>query len=217
MRYDPKICLFTVDIHGIDIVLQDHPDSVTLPFIVGELRSDVYGLERISLGPDDTFLDVGSNCGIVGIYAHKKFGCNVIAFEPVPSTYQNLLANIQHNDIDSSRFQTWNFAVGGEDSGEVVICCEPHRSGNASVFSASGIPFTCPVRSLRPFLYPAPAYLCIDVEGSELDIIEDCSDLLAGIKYIGIEIHRYGGQDPQKVLNRLSALSGAKIFSTFAG
>lgn len=198
------------------MILQDHYNSLTLPFIVRELQADCYGLEQIELGPDDIFVDVGANVGITSIYAHLKFGCSVIAFEPLADTFWHAKANLKTNQIDETRFKLLNFAVTDSDTDIVQIHYEPFRSGNASAYISHGEVQDTPTISLRRFLTSTPTYLKIDCEGAEWAIIEDCKDLLAGIKYIGIEIHNYQNKDPQQLLDRLKSLTTAKIFHTFA-
>lgn len=205
-----------VEIHGTKMVLQDRFDSLTLPFIVRELENDVYGLEQIKLGPDDIFVDVGANIGIVGIYAHLKFGCKVIAFEPVGPTFWDAKQNIKHNEVDESKFKLLNFAVTDLDFDIMQIHYEPDRPGNASAYSVNGEIWYAPTISLRRFLKPTPTYLKIDCEGEESKIIEDCKDLLGEVRYIGIEIHSYNEQKPHQLLDRLRSLTNAKIFYTFA-
>lgn len=48
-----------------------------------EERFDIYGLGEI-LGPDDTVLDIGCNCGFVALYAAYRTGCRAVGIDINP-------------------------------------------------------------------------------------------------------------------------------------
>lgn len=68
------------------------------------------------LRKEDLFLDIGSNIGSYTILASGHVGSNSIAFEPVPSTFKNLLNNIAINDLKN--VQALNIAIGSS-KGEI--------------------------------------------------------------------------------------------------
>jgi FkbM family methyltransferase len=53
------------------------------------------------LRPNDLFLDVGANVGSYTVLAAGAVGAEVIAVEPIPSTFSNLKLNVALNQIDS--------------------------------------------------------------------------------------------------------------------
>ena len=65
------------------------------------------------LRPGDMFFDIGSNIGSYTILAAKEAGANVIAFEPIPSTFQVLEKNIELNAI-SALVHPLNVGVGAK-------------------------------------------------------------------------------------------------------
>tara|TARA_B100001057_G_scaffold64355_1_gene58026 strand:+ start:180 stop:1034 length:855 start_codon:yes stop_codon:yes gene_type:complete len=54
-----------------------------------------YGIDKISIKPDDIIIDVGANYGDLGIYL-RKFGSKLYGFEPDPEPFQALKENNYH-------------------------------------------------------------------------------------------------------------------------
>jgi len=51
-------------------------------------------------GADEVFWDVGANVGVFGLYAAKRRGVRVLAFEPSASNYMVLCRNIRLNALE---------------------------------------------------------------------------------------------------------------------
>lgn len=66
------------------------------------------------LRPEDLFVDVGANSGAYTILACAAIGAKGIAIEPVPSTYERLVANIRINNIEG-RATTLNVGLSNEE------------------------------------------------------------------------------------------------------
>ena len=54
------------------------------------------------LRPDDVFFDIGSNVGSYTILASAQIGAFSYAFEPVPSTFKYLQANVSINKMEEN-------------------------------------------------------------------------------------------------------------------
>jgi FkbM family methyltransferase len=149
------------------------------------------------LRPGDLFVDVGANMGSYSILAGAASRSRVVAYEPVQSTYQRLVANVLLNEMKESiitrhaavsaspgflrmtcSLDTTNHVVQGETEGERVLAV-----------------------SLDDDLKETPILLKIDVEGYELEVLRSATTHLANptLKAIIIELNgagrRYGHQD----------------------
>ena len=72
--------------------------------LTGNIYTGLLDFEEMSfvlhaLRPGDVFIDVGANAGSYTILASKVAGAHSCAFEPVPQTYERLLANVEINQM----------------------------------------------------------------------------------------------------------------------
>lgn len=175
-----------IEMHFIDLKTSG---SVASEFI--EFQRNDYGLEGIVLSPDDTVIDVGANVGMFSIYVRKKFGCKVIAFEPVPLNYENMKKNILLNGLSLDDIELHNIAITSQEGGLIQIGTPDYNTGGSSVYhTCSDIVSMCKTERLHKYISDKCAYLKIDCEGGEYDIIPDIIDYLNFFKYIGIECHK---------------------------
>lgn len=188
------IVQYDCNIHGDWFRFQDLEGSDTIPIVVDELINGEYGIGSISLDPGDVFLDVGSNIGIVSIYMAKKFGCKVIAFEPMPENVENFKANIELNDLSLSDFEIHQNAVSDKDGEILKIGKLAMNTGACTIFYNDNPNYSTVIEvesiNLSRFITSKVKYLKIDCEGSEYKIIPTIKNLLGGLKYIGIEFHQ---------------------------
>lgn len=98
-------------IRRLPLIFEDTFPSNTINIVAQELETDYYGLERIKLSPSDTVIDIGGNIGMFSIYVKKKFGCKVIAFEPVPMNYEQFKQNILLNGLSLEDIELHNVAI----------------------------------------------------------------------------------------------------------
>jgi len=61
------------------------------------------------------FCDIGANAGVYTVLAGKAVGCNVVAIEPIPNTFDLLMQNVYANHI-AGKVDGRNLGVGGEVS-----------------------------------------------------------------------------------------------------
>lgn len=86
--------------------------------LTGNLYSGLMEYEDMAfvlhaLRPEDLFVDVGANMGVFTIIASKVIGADVVCFEPVPSTFEGLQAQIALNGT-GDRVIANNKGVGNE-------------------------------------------------------------------------------------------------------
>lgn len=108
------------------------------------------------LRPDDVLCDVGANAGVYTVLAAGAVGCQVIAVEPVPSSYDMLIQNVKGNGIEqrvdarqvgmgreagrlnfTSRLGSFNHVVSDSDSDsvEVEVDTLDHLIGDRSIMA----------------------------------------------------------------------------------
>ena len=68
-----------------------------------------------TLRPEDLFLDIGANVGSYTVLAASEVGAEFHAFEPIPSTFGHLHANIEENKA-SDNGRLWNNGLGDKHS-----------------------------------------------------------------------------------------------------
>jgi len=150
------------------------------------------------LRPGDLFVDIGANIGSYTILASAT-GAEIVSFEPVPSTYQHLLDNIQINRLES-RVVAYNQAVGSQQ-GELGMIADQDTTNQVllSGDEYTGEKVSVPVVALDDVLEGrVPKLIKIDVEGFETEVIDGAKDILSNnhLKAIIMELNgsgeRYG-------------------------
>jgi FkbM family methyltransferase len=132
--------------------------------------------------------DVGANIGWYSLNVAKRYGSalTVHAFEPLPATYRQLVANVELNHADC--VVTHNLGMAAEDA-VAVFNYYPEGSGNASLADLSGrasvSQVECEIRTLDGFVKEsgvAPDVIKCDVEGAELMVFRGAADTIASAK-----------------------------------
>ncbi len=164
--------------------------------------NEVYQFQTNS--PCPVFIDAGANVGLATLYLLQNHPtARVIAFEPDP----NVAACYQENTKDfQSQIQLHQVALGKQD-GRITFYQEGGDSGSI-VDSSNGAPLEVPVRKLSPFLPDHIDFMKLDIEGAELDVIQECSSILDRVERLFIEIHCYNN-DRQENLEVLRLLGDA--------
>jgi FkbM family methyltransferase len=149
------------------------------------------------LRPGDLFVDVGANMGSYSILAGAASRSRVVAYEPVQSTYQRLVANVLLNGMMESII-TRHAAVSASP-GFLRMTCSLDTTNHVVQGETEGE--QVPAVSLDDDLKETPILLKIDVEGYELEVLRSATTHLANptLKAIIIELNgagrRYGHQD----------------------
>lgn len=124
-----------------------------------------------------TIIDCGANIGLSVIYFKSQYPNAVIhAFEPDPEVFERLVENIAANgfkDVFAYKEAIWiedgelDFQTDGSWGGHVIV----DRTFHTSV--------TVKTRQLRGLLDKPVAFLKIDIEGAESDVIMHSKELIA--------------------------------------
>ncbi len=142
-----------------------------------------------NLGEKDVFIDVGANVGHFTMLAASK-RCTVYAFEPVPSTYEKLIKNIELNNL---KVCALNKGVGAEKG--ILNFSTQRGVMNSVVFDATIASLEIEVVKLDEALKSMePSMIKINVEGFEWFVLQGAKDLLENkkLKYILIELNNSG-------------------------
>jgi len=185
----------------------DIPDLLSFIWQFKEIFVDeIYYFETID-NPTPLIFDCGANIGIGCLYFKKIYPkSRVIAFEADPNIAIHLHNNMQKNEIEDVTIvakAVWiddkgiNFMCDGADGGAVLV---ENQNGPSSSESIDSI-------RLKDWLDKEDKIdlLKIDIEGAELQVIEDCQHSLSHIDHIFLEFHALSenAQSLSKILNIL--------------
>ncbi len=191
-------------------------DSASLYFMYKEIFiEEIYKFDSQKQEP--FIIDAGANIGLAILYLKKQFpSARIIGFEPDTVVFKTLQKNIEHlKNIKLYKKALWhenceiNFSSEGADGGRMVSLGKEIVRATSAVVSA--------VR-LREYLHEMVDYLKIDIEGSELAVLEDCKDLLINVERIFVEYHSFVGinQSLGKIVSILED-AGFRLYITSPG
>lgn len=154
--------------------LFDYEDSM---FLMDHLKSN------------DLFIDVGANVGHFSLLAAGVCDANVMAFEPISSTFIKLKKNINLNELHT-KVNLFNIGLGDEN---LILKFTNNRDVmNAVALEHELDVVNVQVRTLDEMLAgKKPTFLKIDVEGFEFSVLKGAINTLKSdsLKYIIIELN----------------------------
>lgn len=148
---------------------------------------EIYFFESNTKKP--VILDCGSNIGTSILYFKTIFPNSIIhAFEPDINIFNILKNNLKKNNLTNIFLN--NSAVWIHDNG-VNFSCEGSDAG--AIDNSKSVNTTVQSISLKSKLqtFSKIDFLKMDIEGSEYEVILDCTDELKKIKYIYLEFHSF--------------------------
>lgn len=152
-----------------------------------------------TLRPDDLFIDIGANIGSYTVLAAGVARATVMAFEPVPSTFERLMDNVHLNRL-MGRTACRNMALG-EHEGNIRFTSSRDTTNHAlPAGTEPGIDtIEVPVARCDDVLDgQSPIVIKIDVEGYETAVCKGAENALTQPSLIGVLMeltgcgHRYG-------------------------
>jgi FkbM family methyltransferase len=165
----------------LDLDLRTYPD---INMAVGLYELDTARLIHRLLKPDSWLVDVGANLGYYTLLAAKWAPAGrVDAFEPDPINRQRLEAHLRENNF-ADRVRIHPIAASSQ-SGEIELIHPQAAGANHGMASfyksltGEGQTFTVPTGRLDDALDGVPDLIKIDVEGSELYVIEGMQKILS--------------------------------------
>lgn len=154
-----------------------------------------------------TIIDCGANVGVSVLYWKSLYpGCRVIAFEPDPQAFTALESNCRDfTGIELRNSAVWvakgriGFSAVGSDGGHLSNLTQRE----------SPVPkLKVTAERLKDFLSEPVDMLKIDIEGAEVEVLDDCCDVLKNVRYMFVEFHSFERR-PQKLGSFFSIIENA--------
>lgn len=182
---------------------------IAIPNLLCKWRAETFSnkepetLEWIDNFPNNSVLwDVGANIGLYSLYAAKKKGCKVWAFEPSVFNLEILARNIFFNNL-TDKICIVPVAVSNNQGSNKMRMSTTEWGGALSTFSEkfgyNGLPlnYTFEFQTIGMSLdymvenvkIPLPDFIKLDVDGLEHFILKGGISVLSKIKGILIEIN----------------------------
>lgn len=156
-------------------------------------------------------IDAGANIGLATYYVRRMCkAARVVCFEPNPETFAVLEENARANAWDNVALH--QAAVAAQD-GEVDLTFDAEAPLAASVAPRSSSEHARSVRvpalGLSAFLQEPVAFLKMDIEGAEADVLEACEGDLGLVENLFVEVHPVPGESPSLLWRVLGVLERA--------
>jgi FkbM family methyltransferase len=144
---------------------------------------------------DDWFIDIGANVGAYSILAAAEIKANVIAIEPIPSTFKFLEENILINGCINNTV-LFNLGIGSK-LGQINFT-QTLDTVNHVADQDDKDAILVNVKPLDTLLenYPIPILMKIDVEGYESEVLKGSNNTLSNpkLKALIIELNGSGSR-----------------------
>ena len=143
--------------------------------------------------PSDVFWDIGANVGVFSLYAARRRGVRVLAFEPSADNYMVLCKNVEINDLGDWIVPYCIALAGNTELGVLNSprakweqrCISLEAEGKlraigmaeTTTFAQGMVGFTID-DFIRQFQPPFPTRLKIDVDGLEWQILQGARQTL---------------------------------------
>jgi FkbM family methyltransferase len=151
----------------------------------------VYLFKSTNVNPH--IVDGGSNIGLSILFFKKIYpSCRILAFEPDLKSYELLCRNIAANHLSSV---TLFHAALSNQEGTATLFSHKNEPGSLTMrlINSSDVSngVIVPVKKVSTYIHEEVDLLKLDVEGSEIDILQDLiqSQKLKLIKQLILEFH----------------------------
>ncbi len=150
------------------------------------------------LRPGDHFVDVGANVGVFSTMVGTRIpDVRITAVEPFPPVRADLLANLALNGLHATVVEAAVSDVAGSATFEVLgrdVLNRLAARGEGDVSDNGARAITVPVTTLDDLLgADVPALVKIDVEGTELLVMQGAHDLLADRAHAPVLLFEHAG------------------------
>lgn len=152
-------------------------------------------------------IDCGANIGLSVLYFNQQYPqAQIVAIEADPAVAAILKHNLEQNNCSATIIQkaAWinsdellNFGQAGADAGSIY--------STENTIQVPTIRFKDVLKQ-----YEQIDLIKIDIEGAEIEVIEDCYEELHRAKFLFIEFHSFPGRDQK--LERILELTAKQGF-----
>jgi FkbM family methyltransferase len=197
----PRYTATTTRILGPRLAVPDGPSFV---FMYDEIfRRGIYAFSTDEREP--LVVDAGANIGLSVLYFKRlNPAARVVAFEADPAVFGYLERNVKSAGL--AGVQLRNEAVWTR-AGQVEFTSEGADAGRIRPIAGLAPTRVRSVR-LRDVLSEPVALLKLDIEGAELEVLQDCADALYSVERLFVEYHSFEGK-PQLLPTLLEILRAA--------
>jgi FkbM family methyltransferase len=164
------------------------PDTMSFLFQHQEIFADEFYYFQTSR-ERPLILDCGANIGMSVLYFKELYPqARIIAFEAEAGIAALLRQNLQNNDIQN--VLVVDKAVWVDEQG---VLFGSEAADSSSIYSESDSKKRVPSVRLRDYLTAEERidFLKIDIEGAEIEVLEDCRDALGHVQNLFVEFHSY--------------------------
>lgn len=179
----------------IDNIPISHPD-IACHFILDEVVNKKVYDKYAALSEGMTVIDVGAHIGIFSMYAALKVGLSgrVYSIEPNPCMLPYLLENTS----SFSQVIVVECAVS-KTEGETTLFLNPFNSGGSSLILRPRSRYLrCLSKRLESLINEWGIqnidFLKVDVEGTELEVLQSLGTAINKVRYMSIAAYHYGGE-----------------------
>jgi FkbM family methyltransferase len=184
----------TVQLLGATVSFQDHA-------LLADMFEEIFLQDEYAIaeaGPVAMILDCGSNIGISILYFAQRYpDATIVGFEADPVKARLLAKNVEQNGL-SGRVTVVPKAVGGTaGTAEFHYDASDPGSLTSSLLRAHRDSRTVEVTALSDYVGDGTDILKLDIEGSELDVLEELADTGAidQVRQILVEVHHNVTED----------------------
>lgn len=182
-------------VDNLSLIVKPGMSGATGNIFCGLHEYEDMALVMHSLRPGDLFVDIGANIGSYSILAAAA-GSNVIAFEPIPATFEALRRNIRFNDLGDrigarnmglgSTTSTLEFTAGLDTVNHVVSESDEEQESICVAVDTLD----------RCLGERQPSVIKIDVEGFETSVLEGAEQALEsdGLLALIVELNGSGAR-----------------------
>jgi FkbM family methyltransferase len=193
---------------GLRIVVKKGQHGMTGNLYLGLLEFEEMLFVIHCLKSSDIFFDIGANAGIYTLLAAGLCKARAYSFEPVPSTYYFLQANVALNNL-GNRVSCFNCGVGDKDE---KLCFEADKDAMNKVvdgkYDGSTIEAdTIQLDSMFSSVNGDFIMLKIDTEGYELNVLGGATRLLESPRTKVVLIEMNQADAINEMMTRLGFMS----------
>lgn len=158
-------------------------------------------------------LDCGANIGLSAIYFKKLFPkAKIVAFEPDNKIYDILQSNLKafgYSDVVAENKAIWikeavlEFSSNGALGGRINENGEEASNPQNETIKVNAV-------RLADYLTKEVDFLKMDIEGPEVEVLQDCSHLLGNVRNLFVEYHSSPAKE-QELDTLLTLLKNAEF------
>lgn len=230
--------LFEIKKYFPELALESHREGVLARFkdlkLYLESSEEFFIVKEVFVEKDYNLLsknnfvvfDIGMNIGISSLFfALNKNVEKIYSFEPVVTTYNQALYNLELNKAYSAKIEVFNFGLGGSSRVEQVLYnsqakgnCGIRLESSPAIDKGNAVAIEINIKDISEVLPDLMVkhsgqkkVLKIDCEGAEYEIVQKLSDanLLDDIDVLLIEWHDKGA----KILEDLLIANDFRVVS----